>query len=299
MKTMTRKFIFGIAILAVAGISGIQSCKKKSDSTPVVNNVSVTGIFHGDTVWINDTIPAMITFSLDELSDGTLASGGIYLRMLRHSDYFNKHLYVAKHTLGNWQENSDGTTQVEGTCDLGTDIGSVSFSGTITKNLSFVYKVVSSKFTGTGTARWSGEFVRPNGGKATKSTTVYTGWYRVICWGHISWCYGNYIGDFGPNLTITSQWPDGYGGTALGGYFTGNLPYWGNNQYNLNSENEQSVVYGGDLILGVINDIFGYSLHNWNPYGYNYGVQSYWCLLYDLGYQCGVSGDVEMDAQSK
>jgi len=48
-------------IMAMAGITGTQSCKKNSDSNP--NNVAVSGIFHGDTVWINDTVPAKITFS--------------------------------------------------------------------------------------------------------------------------------------------------------------------------------------------------------------------------------------------
>jgi len=219
--------------------------------------------------------------------------------MLRYSHYFNKRLYVAKHILGKWQENPDGTTQVEGTCDLGSDIGSVSFSGTITKNLSFEYKVVSNKFTGSGTARWSGEFVRPNGGRNTKSSANYIGWYMVICWGGMG-CSGIPYGDFGPNLTITSQWPDGYGGMALGGYFTGNLPYWGNQQYNLNSENQQSDVYGGCLALNVVNGIFNMGLCNWNPYGYNYGIESYQVLVpLQGGVIDHVFGDVEMHAQQQ
>jgi len=258
-----------IMILALAGIIGTQSCNKKSELP--LNNVTVSGIFHGDTVLLNGTIPARISFSFDEQSDGSTVSG-VRVLIIGNKKPFTKHKYRSKYTISHWEETSEGNTIIEGVCSLGSELGSISITGTICRNESFSYNVGGMVVQGKGNAKWMGEFIRPVGTKAVKSalTTDYIGSYTAnLGSSGQDDCGGGTWYDFPAStlqLTITAQWADGFGGEVVSGYLLGNIPYIGDGQHNLVTDNSDSEVYGGMLTVTTDDNTYYCSQPNtWNP----------------------------------
>jgi hypothetical protein len=235
--------------------------------------VTVSGIFHGDTVWLNGTIPARISFSFDEQSDGSTVNGGVWVLIIGNKKPYTKHKYRSKYTLSHWEETSEGNTIIEGVCSLGSELGSISINGTISRNESFSYNVGGMVVRGKGNAKWKGEFKRPAGTKAVKSalTTDYTGSYTANLGSQEQDdCGGGTWFTFPAStlqLTITGQWADGLGGEVVSGYLSGNIPYVGDGQHNLVTYNSESEVYGGELYATTDDNQYFWSDPNntWNP----------------------------------
>jgi len=261
MKTISNTILNQLAftalfILLVAGINWISSCKKTNEATP--NNVTVSGIFHGDTVWIYDTIPAKITFSFDELEDGTV-KGGVWIRFLGNTYFFSNYKYRSTHLTSKWQEIAGGITMVEGRCTFDGDMAPLAFSGLITKNEKFEYAVASEVFEATGTANWSGPYLKPGvkteQTKATGETnncSDYVGNYNVEFSNCVSECSGYFIsiGCWELAMKITSSSSNNCGGLDLQGFLNGTIPTIGQGNHVFEPGSE---VYGGDLSITTDN----------------------------------------------
>ncbi len=295
--TFTEKTIFYVlVVLSVASIAGLSSCKKSNENSP--NNVTVSGIFHGDTVWLNDTIPARIIFSFDELGDG-IVNGGIWLIIYPPKGQFERHIYRAKHVLSQWVESDEGNTTISGTCDFEGDLNPIAFSGTVVCNKTIHYIVGGEQFNGSGDAEYGGTYLKTariiGGTKSTAGTSDcsdYVGRYGIdFGTGVACNSYFN-VDPWSIAMAITSS--NYYlGGLELSGYLEGNIPTLGQGAHYFM---DHSHVVGGCLYINTDDDQFGIFVERWtNPCqplsfdDYRYGI-----YIYD---DCIAQGGLSMSAQ--
>lgn len=270
-------------ILLLALSTATFSCKKTTDDNTPVNNVSVSGLFRGDTFLLNDSVTAQVIFSFDELEDGTV-NGGLRIHIVGNKENYSRTHYKSGHSLAKWEETADGNSLIAGEANMGEELGVVAFAGTIVGNETFDYTLAGNGFADEKTATYIGEYVRNNGSKST-TTTDYTGSYSISCGGaSIENCLAGYYtcGTYDITMVVTGQTPDNYGGIELAGYFSGNIPELGSGNHNFNTEDGQSEVYGGYLSIETVGDNFYYYGCNtctWDPsttYSCDWGYAIYW-----------------------
>ena len=280
MKKSTYLTLLLLSVMILAVIS----CSKKEEEAPVAAPL-VSGIFQGDTLYLNDSVVASVIFSFDELEDGTV-NGGVRIRIIGHKQNYRQQKYLSQHTMATWTKGTDSITVVAGEADMGNDLGIIAFSGTLNGSKSFDYTLMGQGFADEETAAYIGEYIRP-GDTKSMLTTNYVGTYNVTC-GSASaencWVWDNCTCDaFNLTLHITAQTPNCCGGISLTGYFAGNIPTVESNYTVLDIPihflDDQSEVYAGHLGTETDNYAFYYGCNNWNPAastGWVWGYSIYW-----------------------
>jgi len=278
-----------ITLILMAMSLLVFSCSKKEEEAPVATPF-VSGIFQGDTLYLNDSVVASVIFSFDELEDGTV-NGGVRIRIIGNKRNYRQQKYLSQHTLTTWTKGTDSITVVAGEADMGDDLGIIAFSGTLNGSESFDYSLMGQGFADEETAAYIGEYIRPGDTKSMLTTNYvndYVGTYNVTC-GSASaencWVWDNCTCDaFNLTLHITAQTPNCCGGISLTGYFAGNIPSVESNYTVLNIPihflDDQSEALGwGILSTSTDNYAFNYGCNNWNPAattGWVWGYSIYW-----------------------
>lgn len=299
MKKSTYLTLLLLSVMILAVIS----CSKKEEEAPVAAPL-VSGIFQGDTLYLNDSVVASVIFSFDELEDGTV-NGGVRIRIIGHKQNYRQQKYLSQHTMTTWTKGTDSITVVAGEADMGDDLGIIAFSGKLNGSEPFDYTLMGQGFADEETAVYIGGYIRPGDTKSTL-TTNYVGTYSVTC-GSASTetCFvgDNYTCDaFNLTLHITAQTPNCCGGISLTGYFAGDVPNIGSNNHVLD---DQSEVYAGYLSTETDNYGFAFGCNDciWNPaatYGCDWGYAIYWTpddTCGDLFGEYCLQGNINMGAK--
>lgn len=224
---LLRMTLGSLSLLLLAGLCVI-SCHQESPEP--VDGMVETGIFTGDTLWIDDSIPAIISFSFDEQDDGSVMGGVMVLPLKPHPD-LDRTFYMNEHLLTLWEEEPNGVTHISGTCDLQSDLGSLSFSGLLVNNSVYYYQLWGDHLSAEGEARRVAPYCRNDStvimtaaDAAANNCTDYVGSYDVALIAPSN----SFCSESGEHWTlkmvILATGPNGWGGLGLIGYLEGEMP---------------------------------------------------------------------------
>ncbi len=255
IKTNLYKFLLLIIFFTL-----IISCDKKEGELPL-NDHLISGVFLSENHQIADSLEALLIFSFNEKSDGSV-EGGVRLVFIGYRGDFVNQKYLATHLIGHWQEDNNGNTLMAGEVDLGEDIGSIAFSGLIANNDTMQYSLSSKHLNTNGVAINKGKYL--TGSQETKSTNDFIGNYLASCSEPVPYDLNN--NPFHVDITITDA---DYccGGIFLSGYADyvadNGIPYLENT---IQSLDETSEVIGNMTYLSTVDQNFIiHTYNNWNP----------------------------------
>ncbi|MBT4683995.1 MAG: hypothetical protein HOJ19_00935 [Candidatus Marinimicrobia bacterium] len=269
-----------LSLLSLAAGILLISCQKDENNSSDLPLIS--GIFKTNALPLNDSLSTTLFFTFDELANGSI-NGGVRLTLAGENSVFQKYKYKSLHELGLWQKGTDGTTLIEGETDLGFDVGTFGFSGSISSDSIFSFNVINDTITISGEAFYAAPYLNSSSKTTLKmvDTANYVGDYPLTCFEPLS----NNLNTFTSTICIFNQYSDGMGGYNLVGEF---------GEFSINYSIEPTFGGASDVLAGDLY-IENYQLmfiiqtqpFAWNPdvvyTGFSYMLEDYFTQTRYIG----------------
>ncbi|MFH1728167.1 MAG: hypothetical protein ABIA04_07095 [Pseudomonadota bacterium] len=207
----------------------LSGCFLDGDNSSDSSNL-ISGIFHSEPITLDDGSQVMISFSFDEIDDDTI-NGGVKIAPIPPDNFnFSSDYYLKENGVTSF-EKSSATAAVEGSVEIGDELGTFTYSGTLTQD-EFTFTYSCDLGSGSATATYDGQYYKSSSTEKSFSKLSFIGTHEITFYASDNFGYesctespdaGSCAG-YGPScdnwnatLVVTDDDDDGFGGIFLTG----------------------------------------------------------------------------------